>query len=308
MKLFICLLPLTIIYGIIKVEINRRGDYMDKRKEDIKRALDVSKKIRQNAQKEVLPADIYIKACDNVKSELDDVVTFLKKAIKEPELFFTDAKEEWRSHRSIMYEAIRHNYNTTKIGSVHEFQVFIADQLNKYFQEWAKVNKISEKVVIECRTPNSFPSIFAVYVDDYETIQFNIFDKKYGARSASRGEEDILISGQRRERTLREDIKRDQEQLDMFKSVKEKPFSTSFSLKWYVAYIFRNKRTVGRLDSRIESLEKRIKQTNEEVEEHRKRLPYDLEENKMKQYHVTVVAPFFEKLKYELETRSEKLY
>lgn len=258
--------------------------------------------------KNVLTTSFYVNRIKDVQEELNHFIDFLNKAKENPEFFFIYAKEHLKSHRSILFRSIDYKGRQSKEGTVYDFQAYLAYKMNEVFQEWKKNNDIEEDLVIKVRNPNSFPSIYAVFFDNKEVIQFNLFEKFYGSRTKYRSEEEILNAGQEEEIRLREEEKRELENMEKLLTFRKNPLSYIASLNDFRHVVFHRKRTMRKLDRYIEKQESRIKFIQDRIQENRNRLSPTLKENEIHRKLFKLTEPFFLQYQYTLETKRSKLY
>jgi hypothetical protein len=141
-------------------------------------------------RREVLSSMLFIQAIEGAKEELSAQQTFLEEAIKDPHVLFSRGTDRLGKKSLVSYIMNGFVFNDGKL-LVHDFQVFLADLTDRFVQEWAKSNGITESIKVEVRMPNSYPSIFAIYHKEMELIQFNVLEKFYGVRNKVKDEETI---------------------------------------------------------------------------------------------------------------------
>jgi len=253
-------------------------------------------------------ANEYISLLEEVRSELEAETEFLKKAAVEPIRFFTETKERFKSHRSMLFLSLNYKARQGQ-GSVHEFQRFLAEKMNEVFQAWLLQNGTNLPLSIRVRTRSSFPSLFAVYDGDTEILQFNIFEKTYGIRQRPLTEEELLKRGQDEERRLRTLKNKEEKSLAELVKVKEKPYLYSFSSwKGFYLLFLRYERTMKRINELIKETKERVCDFEKQIRLKREALPSQIQANERRRKAVEAAEPFFKSLGYSLETRREKLY
>lgn len=277
-------------------------------KDDYERNKEVSNQLRLRDQKKIRPVSTYLESLSDVKNELDESIAFLEKIKDEPKLLFTHTRECWKSHRDILFKCIDYRSRQTKEGTLHEFQAFLAAKMDETFQDWMQENLIEKDLSIGVRNSNSFPSIYAVYIESKEIIKFNIFEKYYGSRLTLDKEESILQSGQREENRLKEERKAEEVRLEDLLNFKEKPFSQIFSFREFYHIVIRHKVTMKRLELLIKRQEKRLKLVDDRIQRNRDSLPYLLRDNKESRDIYNLIEPFFLQFDYLLEENHSKLY
>jgi hypothetical protein len=276
--------------------------------ESIEKAEKMSKLIRERNQREVYADDYYIEAIRHSQKELEESLLFLQRALAEPKRLFTEAKEGLHSTRSMIFKAIDYRARDQKMGNQHDFQALLADKMNQVIQEWVQDRGIEGKVRIEVRTPLSFPSIFCVYYDDMEIIQFNIFEQWYGVRQKPYTEQEMI---QQNEITIENHEKQIQEfktKLDNYKKYGENPWKYVKTPMDVVIILFKNQKLTEGLEKRISNTQKRLKEEEETLQGVKEGFPYYLNKARQERKGIDEIIPFFEELSYRLETQENKLY
>lgn len=274
----------------------------------IEQAEHMSKLIREKNQREIYSDDYYVEAIRHSQKELEESLLFLQKAFVEPELFFTTAKEGLHSTRSMIYKAIDYRARDQKMGNQHDFQALLAEKMNQHLQKWVQVRGIEEQVKVEVRNPLSFPSIYCIYFNDMEVIQFNIFEQWYGVRERPLSEEEIINQSNSVVRNHEEQVEKLKKQLDDYKAYRENPWKHVKVPTDIVIILFKMKRLKEGLNKRISNTEKRIKEEQDMLKGAKDSLPYYLEKRNKRQIGIDKIVPFFEELSYRLETEQHKLY
>mgnify|MGYP001167357889 CR=1 FL=1 len=250
----------------------------------------------------------YVKLLEEARTELEAETEFLREAISEPIRFFTETKDRLKSHRSILYRVLDFKSRRGPC-SPHEFQQFLITKLDGVFQDWLQKNKKELSLSIRLRNPSTFPSLFAVYDNDTEILQFNIFEKTYGIRQRPLTEEEILMRGQEKERQLRTLKQAEERKLKELANVKEKPYLYIFtSWEGFFHLFLRYEQTMKRIRELMEWSRGKIETLDDQIKANRESLPSIIQANVNRQKAIEAAEPFFLELGYSLETRQEKLY
>lgn len=281
---------------------------LDNYEHECEKSREISKKIREHQAKPIYPTSFYLDALHEVTEELNKSISFLKEADENPVLFFTQAKEVWGSHRNILYRCLDYQGRQNKKRTVHEFQAYVGSRLDEVFQLWKKENGVENDATIEVRNGNTFPSIYGIYLNGQEMMQFNIFEKTYGMRFKVKPEEKILQAGQREEVRLKADEKKEKARLEDLLKFREKPFRKLLSFRVFFHLIFKKSETTRRLNELIRQHEENLQSIQERIQYNRERLPFILQYNQIRKDTFSCIEPFFVQFHYQLEENQAKLY
>ena len=273
------------------------------------KAESVEKRLRERNQRKIYPDDYFIESIRQSQSDLERSLAFLLKALEEPKLLYTDTKDEWISNRGMLFKALEYMAKGEKRNNLHDFQAFIADKLDRYLKEWAKNKGITEDVKVEVRNPLTYPSIFAVYYEDQEIIQFNIFEKWYGIReSLTTTEEEILSSGDTVMKTHEENIQSFVKRRAEYEGLSKKPWGMVKTPADVYILLFKRKKVIEGLQKQLENFDKRIEHESKLLQQTKDSIPHQVERSKRKITGMDSIVPFFEELDYSLEMNQYKLY
>lgn len=256
--------------------------------------------LRKQKQRELLPSEDFILKIEEEERNFIEGKELIKKCIEEPKLIFTEAREILGSPRHLVFESV---------GRMrHDFQYFLASIANNYFQEWLEEQNIEDKAEVEVRNPNSYPSIFVVYFNDEEVIQFDIFKKSYGMREKRFTEEELLQKHTKNKLRIQSEIEKEKVKLEEIIDMKANPkkyvkFWSDYYLIW-----FRRKKLKKSFDRRIKFQKKDLKFYEDELSRAEETYFYQLEKNKRMEKAINKIEPFFEKLGYEKSTEQHLLY
>lgn len=145
---------------------------------------------RVREKRKVLSSSLFIKAIEEAKDELCKQEEFLRMGINNPSLIF-DQANKLLGKRGLAFDVMNRNLADGGKVQVHDFQTSLADLTNQFVQYWAKEHGIEEDITVEVRTPNTFPSLFAIYFGECEVMQFSITEKIYGNHRQAKTEETI---------------------------------------------------------------------------------------------------------------------
>lgn len=296
--------------------------------------------MRVREKRNVLPSMLFLEAIEGAKNELQDQQAFIEECIGNPQMLFSMSDQKLGKRALTLHIMNGFLFNDGKL-QVHDFQVFLADVTNQFVQTWAKTNGIKESISVEVRQPNTYPSLFAIYLDDQELIQFSILEKFYGVRDKIKNENEIRKEYQEREDQIEGNIKPLLERVNDYEfwlkqphryirrhyqnkrkknvtiiengKVKQKrnikvlfklPFLQCIDHYWV---IFKRDHLVERLNERLESTRKMIDQEREKL----KRYPpveHYISEHQKRGELINQLLPLFREFKYRLESERYKLY
>jgi hypothetical protein len=257
---------------------------------------------------DVLPYEDFSTLIEESARELQKAQNFLLRATMQPMLLFNEAHIYLKSNRNIVTAVMTTSYLKDDKVNGHAFQVFLASILNKALQSWAKKKDISDDVRVLVRNPNSFPSIFAVYVNEQEIIQFNIFDKWYGIRDVIFTEEDIRNREAENKSTNEEALKEIEEELKRWSEIKEKPTTLMRSPSDVFILLFKRSKLNKSLDKKLSSLHRQREELLKNIKREEESIPSQIEHFHKKQVYTDLLVPFFEELSYSLEKEKYNLY
>ncbi|WCF11478.1 hypothetical protein NDS46_31470 (plasmid) [Paenibacillus thiaminolyticus] len=178
-------------------------------------------KERQN----VLSSTLFIKAIEDAKQELINQQSFLEEAIKEPSKLFGQSDQQL-GRKALLFRTMSDLSFKDSNVKIHDLQEFLAGLTNQFIQKWARENGITQNITVGVRNHKSYPSVFAIYHDEIELIQFDIFEKFYGIRDKSKSEEEIRKQYQEREKEVDEKIH------FLIKSIQDTEFFLAFPHKY----------------------------------------------------------------------------
>lgn len=262
--------------------------------------------------------NVFINRIDAIKEQLDEQRELILMSLSDPMLLFDRASQIFSSRKDTIFKIMSvYEDNQRKMDS-HQFQEFLCSIVDSYFQQTFKDDKLEVKV----RNPNSFPSIFAVYYDDMEIIQFDIIERFYGKRTILT-KEDI----EKRYIGLYEDY---QEELDRLNDKLYKMISAKNDPLGYVIEFHKNKKKkvlnklfygakellvcgfqkdklVSLIDKSIADYEKMIEEVDDRYSKYNNRTE-DIDNLEIQEYAMKFIESMFIEHNYRFEIESHKLY
>lgn len=276
-------------------------------KEGIERAEKVSKQIRRPVK--VKPKSDFISTMRDAEMELKEAVAFIERAEQFPKLFLEESHQYIGKTKDIVFSIMNHWKRGEKEIKGYDFQSYLADVSNRYFQEWLKANNITESFEIEVRNLQQFPSIFAVYQNGIELIQVNILDKWYGIRQKNSTEEELLEEHRRNLERADNDILSQMEKVSLAKMRREHPLQYYKGFKNFLSWLFLNKKKMyTSFDKLLKNEEARLQQYKESKELIIQCHPITLKNHLEKRGAIEKIEPFFKELNYNLNTSQSSLY
>ncbi|MFI2856924.1 hypothetical protein ACH6EH_07260 [Paenibacillus sp. JSM ZJ436] len=242
---------------------------------------------------------------------------FIMRAINKPELLF-DKTSEMFHRKDAIFQIMSVFEDGQRKMHIHEFQDLLASIVIEFFRKEVE----DERIIVKLKNPNTYPSIFAVYYDDCEVMQFNIFERYYGMRYRKSREEIEKHYSDQVERH-HESLERINNKLLQIESFKKSPIRYIFKyhkdrnvklykklfygLKELLSFAIFSKRMAKTID---EAKIKYVGQIEESKERQQKyyNLEEDLEKMKLRDDVIAKVEPIFIKYNYRLETDSHRLY
>ena len=276
--------------------------------ESIKQAEKMSKVIRERSTRTIYPDDYYFKAIADSQKELLSSTLFLEQAFSNPKLLFTHADKELKSTKSMIFKAVEYRAKEQKMGNLHDFQALLADKMNSYLNQWAVESDIKATVNVEVMNPLSFPSIFCVYVNEMEIIQFNIFEKWYGIRIAPATEEALTERNNEEIQRCMSEIDRYHQEKRLYLDKKAQPHKYAKTIKDFYVLLFKRSKIQEVFNKFIKTTENHLKREEQNLQAVKDALPKLIEKNRMRKEAIEIIQPFFEKLGYRRERDQHKLY
>jgi hypothetical protein len=261
---------------------------------------------------EPLPFHKFISLIHQANLELQKIEQFLQKVTENPILLFEEAHIYLKSHRNMVVSVINTPYVNPEKIKPQDFQIYLGSLLDKAIKEWAEKRNLPYDVSVRVRNPNYFPSLFAVYVDGHETIQFHLFEKWYGIRQIILSDQEVRDKSKKITDSIQEQIKEIEKEIQKWKKIQKNPFSTIkrpldvFTVPYLV--LFKWKVIKENLQKKIQKLYNEKSNLMKELEKERKCINEQIHYYQMKKKHIDAVLPFFKELNYTLQTEKHKLY
>jgi len=210
--------------------------------ENLERAKSMSSHLRNRGQVEVNSGDEFIHLFEEAKEELDKAIYFIHKLEKNPLLVFTESHIHLQSTKGASFLLLnRWNKKEHSIKG-HNFQTYLAYYANLHLQEWLKEHQIEEPFHIAVRNPMQFPSIFALYHEDTELIQFDVINQWYGIRKRPLTEEELLKNHHNDINRIQKEIEEQEERIQKEIDRRDHPLKYYKGLKNILAYFMVGKR------------------------------------------------------------------
>lgn len=276
--------------------------------ENIRRAEEVNRVNRENARNKKVDSTIFMDSVKKETKKLMEAQSFFEKALEKPELLFTEAKTAWGSTTHIFFKAIDKARKENNTGTVHDFQELLANTLDRHFAAWKKERGIEIDSNVEVRNPSSYPSIFAIYVDGMEILQFNIFKQWYGVRQQPQEVEETKKQHEQKVKQSRDLIEEWEAEISYLEDLKKNPRKYVKSLKDAFLMFTKLKRIRANADVKISKTRSSIERELKRIEDYEKELPYYLKKNEERRQAIEWTVPFLKEKKYEEKTEKNMLY
>lgn|GEM_PF-5772173 len=241
--------------------------------------------------------------------ELTAQINFIEAATKSPVLLFTTSDKVLKNDRASLFITL--GYDNGK------FRGYMANLMSSYFS-----NNCPYNLTIRPRS-KSQTSIFAIYHEDIEIAQFNIFEQWYGIRDKPSLEDDILKEHQRLENEKNKEISLVNERIQKWEGILTHPYKYVYNFylknkKLRAKSIFQfiddsihllfNKNLIDKIKNRLKQEKDKLKEINDRYARH----SFDPEEliasNKEKEAYIKFCVDFFELHQYSLQQKQHKLY
>jgi hypothetical protein len=241
--------------------------------------------------------------------ELTTQINFVEAATKSPVLLFTSTDKVLKNDRASLYITL--GYDNGK------FREYMANLMNSYFS-----NNCPYNLTISPRS-KSQTSIFAIYNEDVEIAQFNIFEQWYGIRDKPSSEDDIMKEHQRLSDEKNKEMALVNERIQKWESVLDHPYRYVYNFylknkKLRAKSIFQfiddsihllfNKSLIDKINNKMEQEKDKLKEINARYDRH----SFDPEEliasNKEKETYIKFCVDFFELHQYSLQQQHHRLY
>ncbi|WCK57175.1 hypothetical protein PP175_28725 (plasmid) [Aneurinibacillus sp. Ricciae_BoGa-3] len=254
-----------------------------------------------------LPALLFTNHVKETMHELNQIGDFLERASMEPMLLFTESYRVLKTANNLLVNSFQTEDRKDGL-TPHAFLIFLGSLLDKAFTEWATTQQLSFQPSVKVRQPNTFPSIFAIYVEDTELMQFNIFEQWYGIQQNILTPEEIKSNLKRKEASINNMIEDLDKKIEKCQSFQKSPLSKVRSLKDTHYYLFKRKALLEKVAKKIDRFEDLKIALVKELQEERNKIQEHLEFHADKQEKLNGILPFFKELGYALQDEKYKLY
>lgn len=284
---------------------------------------------RVREKRQVLSSSLFIKAIEEAKNELTRQEKLLQMGVNDPSLIF-DQAQKVIGKRGLSFDVMNRDMLDGGKLKVHDFQTFLADLTNQFVQSWAKEHGIQEEITVEVRTPNTFPSLFAIYFGEVEIMQFSITEKIYGNHRKAKTDENIREEYARFEKDKEDERNRIESKLTEYETMiedthgyvrgfyREKAKGLKFFSKKrirmlkneigeHVSFFFKKEKLESAVQEKIENLRKQLERLDERYE-----IGMTLEESLCMEQLMSDLyvkfTPMFEEFGYEHVNEQHRLY
>lgn len=254
------------------------------------------------------PLESFDSLLETASLELQKSKQFLQRVEGTPHLLFKEAHIYLRSARNIVTSVMSVPHLKNDQATPHAFLIYLATLLDREFKEWAKTQDWKHDISILVRQPNSFPSIFAVYVDEREVLQFNIFERWYGVREKFHTEEELMEHYQKSEKRTLSDIKKSDKKIVYWKDVQAKPWSFIKTVEDIYIFLFKRETLNQNIEKKIVSLERNIGHMMQDLVIQRESIAETLERQEKAFTIAERMRVFFVELEYTLNEEIQQLY
>lgn len=257
---------------------------------------------------EILPLEPFTTLIEEATLELQKSQLFLNRAKLNPMLLFKEAHIYLRSPRNIVSTVMTTSYLKDDLVTPHAFQVYLANQLNVAYNEWIEKQELNYEVSILVRNPDSFPSLFAVYVNEREVLQFNIFEQWYGIHEQFPTLEELQEQYRKSEEYQKETLEKDKTAVDYLKNVKAKPWAFVRKPKDVRLLLFKRGLVDNNIQEKIIRKGTQMQDTKFDLQNQFEDIQITFKSKEHAKRIAEQMSMFFIELGYTLEKRTSKLY
>ncbi|ADO59999.1 hypothetical protein [Paenibacillus polymyxa] len=276
----------------------------------------------------VLSPTLFLEAIEGAKKDLELQCEFLKQAIQNPKLLFQQADSNLGLKSIIFHIMNGFLFHDDKLLA-HDFQVLLANVINRFVQEWASQKGIHEKITVRVRNEKKYPSIFAIYVEDMELIQFSLYEKFYGIRNKVFDENAIQLEYEYREEQVNKNVELMLTMVQKYEKVLAHPHqyvrdyyqnkwmnNDKLNMAWKLPFLelrehfsllLKKENVMIRVQEKLESTQARIESERKSL------LRYPaiqdcIQKNHLREELTRKLMPLFEECGYRMETEQYRLY
>lgn len=255
-----------------------------------------------------IPVESFCAVIEESTLELQKIQHFLQRAEADPLLLFKESSIYLKSSRNIVTSILGTSYSRNESVTAYAFQVYLATVLDRAFKDWAEKQDWKHDVSVLVRQPSTFPSIFAVYVDEREVIQFNIYERWYGIREKMYSQEELMEQYLKSEENAFSDIEERRNKLAYWIHVKDNPWSFIKNIKDVRILLFERDTIKGNIEKKITSIEQDILSMEQSLAIQKENIPRLLEQQEKRMDVMEKMRAFFVELHYDLMQEKHRLY
>lgn len=269
----------------------------------------IEEEMNRRKKQEVKDVDDFIAFFNVAINEIQKGISFMEKLEEQPSMVFTDIRKYLQSRKGASISILNHWKKHEMDVNVHDLQGLLAHYANLHFQNWLKENEIDEPFYISIRNPRTYPSIFSVYHQHIELLQFNVFESWYGIRKEPLTEEEIHSRHNNDLERIENEIKAQEEKIEKEKDRKNHPLKHYKGLKNFFVYLFINKKKLNEaFDQLIKKEISILEHLKEEKIMKELMLESEIQDHKQRRYWLSLIEPFFYELNYSFQSNRNILY
>ena len=252
-----------------------------------------------------------------IVNQLNKQREFIERSVINPELLF-DKASTTLNRKNTVFKIMSVYEDGQRKMDVHEFQTFLCSIIRDFFKSVLN----DERVSIRVRDRMRYPSIFAVYYNDNEIIQFDIFERYYGKRNMKTKEE-IELYYKKQENEKLEELEFVNKKISNMQAAKANTLKwivdfhknkdkgilnkLYYGVKEVITYFPQRDKIRKLIDDALAKYDTQLEEIKNRYEKY-SNMEADLTNLKLKEDIVSLVEPIFIKYNYRLETENHKLY
>lgn len=276
---------------------NYRGDLVE---ESVNEQL---KKQFQEQQKNHHNPNIYIEAALKGIGKLEQMISFIKRVEKEPEIVFTSIKNEMGDTRHNYFSVIKNFEVNGKKLLPHDFQKFLLEKLNEGLKKLVKEQGIKDGYRFVLSSPNTFPTKYQLFFKEKHICRVDIINKLYGEADVY-NEEYFLKLKEEKESYIQE-IKTE---ILTYQEIKRNPYKEIKTFVEIPIVLFKRKKLKKLIDEKLETLNKKLSNEKENLKKMENEVPIIRNKNMDTQDLFEQFEPLFIKYGYSFTEEKSKLY
>lgn len=258
-------------------------------------------------EEKALQASVFLDAVNKAQELVREQYNLIQQAISNPKVLFTEAHPIFGSWHAAIFQMLTYPINKSDI-KVHELQIFLASLIDTFVKEWCTSKGITSEIQVKVRNPKSFPSIFAIFSNELEIMQFNIFEKKYGVRVKALSKEEALEKQENEMQHQQKSIDEVTKTLQLKRDVKANPYHYTKNFRERVTIWIKMKTLQTNVDKQIEHLENNIQIMEKNKADYEARVTQFTVLNQIKKELIDQLTPLFTEYDYTLEKMESALY